>query len=127
MSKWNVDEKSIYDENGQLIIEASEWYMREDLQKLCNEHNANEVFKGMINPYEEIIPIIQSDKEELSKWINRSNFHFKKINELNNTLKWIKEQYEMDFTDEELLELEPRDEAIYNTVKEKILGDKKGC
>jgi hypothetical protein len=32
-------EKGIYDEYGQLIIEASEWYMRDRLQEICNEHN----------------------------------------------------------------------------------------
>ncbi len=39
MNKWSVLEKSINDESGQQIIEASEWYMRGDLQKICDEHN----------------------------------------------------------------------------------------
>jgi hypothetical protein len=38
--RWHVSEQSIYDENGEQIIEASEWYMRADLQKICNEHNS---------------------------------------------------------------------------------------
>jgi hypothetical protein len=41
MDRWHVDEQSIYDENGQQIIEASEWYMGDDLQKICDEHNMN--------------------------------------------------------------------------------------
>lgn len=32
-----------------------------------------------------------------------------------NALRYVKEQYEMDFTEEELVELEPRDNCIYNT------------
>lgn len=39
MSKWSISEKSIYDENGQQIIESSEWYMRGKLQEICDEHN----------------------------------------------------------------------------------------
>jgi hypothetical protein len=39
MNKWHVSEQAIYDENGNQIIEASEWYMREQLQKICDEHN----------------------------------------------------------------------------------------
>lgn len=37
-----------------------------------------------------------------------------------NALRDIKEQYESDFTKEELAELEPRDETIYNIVVETL-------
>lgn len=39
MSKWHVSEQSIYDENSQQVIEATEWYMREQLENICSEHN----------------------------------------------------------------------------------------
>jgi hypothetical protein len=34
------------------------------------------------------------------------------------TIKWIKSQYDTDFTEEELQQLNPRDEVIYENVKE---------
>jgi hypothetical protein len=46
MSKWTVSEQSIYDENGQQIIEASEWYTRKKLQMICDEHNELETIKN---------------------------------------------------------------------------------
>jgi hypothetical protein len=39
MGRWYVSEQSIYDENGQQVIEASEWFMRGNLQTICDEHN----------------------------------------------------------------------------------------
>lgn len=121
MSKWNVSEQSIYDENGQLIIEASEWYMREDLQKICDEHNANEMFKGNIKLSEKVKNLLQTNKKDLAKWVERCAWHCSKVTELNEALKWIKEQYDNDFTEDELNNLEPRDKAIYSILKEKII------
>lgn len=37
-----------------------------------------------------------------------------------NTLRYVKEQYETDFTEGELTELEPRDKSIYTTVVETL-------
>lgn len=37
-------------------------------------------------------------------------------------MKWIKKQYELDFTEDEIYDLEPRDTVIYNTIKS-ALGD----
>ncbi len=49
MGKWLVSEQSIFDEEtGEEIIETSEWHMREKLQKICDEHNYNEVYKKFI-------------------------------------------------------------------------------
>ncbi len=72
MSKWNVSEQSIYDENSQLIIEASEWYMRENLQKICDEHNSNETFKDVEEIADYLIEFASDafehkDREELIK------------------------------------------------------------
>ena len=40
MSRWYVSEQSMYDEETcEEIVEASEWYMRGNLQKICKEHN----------------------------------------------------------------------------------------
>lgn len=121
MSKWNVSEQSIYDENGQLIIEASEWYMREDLQKICDEHNANEMFKGNIKLSEKVKNLLQTNEKDLEKWVERCAWHCSKVTELNESLKWIKEQYDNDFTEDELNNLELRDKAIYSILKEKII------
>lgn len=55
MSKWIVSEQSISDENGQQIIEASEWYMREELQKICDEHNYLEKLNSGMFSLQEIV------------------------------------------------------------------------
>lgn len=59
MSKWYVSEQSIFNENGQQIIEASEWYMHKDLQKICDEHNYLQTIEGSIKPTDDIISWLQ--------------------------------------------------------------------
>lgn len=49
--------------------------------------------------------------EEIKALIEEKNRYFKII-------KWIKEQYDTDFTEKELDNLEPRDECIYSEIKE---------
>jgi hypothetical protein len=77
------------------------------------------VFKGNIKPSEKVVELLQTNKEELLKWMERCSWHCKKLTELDETLKWIKKQYEDEFTEDELNNLQPRDEAIYRTLKEK--------
>lgn len=93
--------------------------------QLINFYKKQNVIKTMFDegrqPSGEIIKLLQTNKEELVKWIERGAWHCKKVHELNEALKWIKKQYDDDFTERELDNLEPRDEAIYNMLKEKII------
>lgn len=79
MSRWYVSEQSIYDEDTcEEIVEASDWYMKSNLRKICDEHN------NKSQMVEEIVYAIFDGKIELddpSKTIEQINEFLKEGND----------------------------------------------
>lgn len=117
-----VDKHVFYSDNGNPIlpVEMLETpLVREVLKKLAEYEDielAPDVIKYKLNENEELkekYSMLESGNKQLCEEIKRL---VKEKGKLINALRYVKEQYEMDFTEEELAELEPRDESIYNTV-----------
>jgi hypothetical protein len=84
---------------------------RKDLEKYNTE-----IISGIkVNVYRTQMPFSRNEMiTEHNEKLITENLKLKQ------TLKWIKGQYDMDFTEDEIQELEPRDKCIYEEVEKVI-------
>lgn len=97
--KWHVSEACIYDENGEQIVDTSEWYMRSDLQLICNEHNAYEDLQQENELLGELHQTAEETSERLICEVERLQAQVSKFQEKLDTIKEITRDAMQDFVD----------------------------
>ena len=86
--------KSMKDEQGASVSIEVALSLADTIEAQQQEIDALPVFKGEKEPEEWLISLLQTDREELTKWIGRCAWHCKKVGEQDKEIEQLEKRLE---------------------------------
>ena len=120
---WDTGNKfwtAFTDNNGDIGDYLADAYTLKEVYEQLNAlkfHTLKKKHEETTEDYKEELRIFKLGNEQVVK---ESRIMFKQKLKLLDVIEWVKEQYDSDFSEEEIDNLEPRDSAIYAKISETI-------